>query len=404
MKTLFNLPKKIVFCNSCVLSNQFPTSYPEYQHTFDRKGAKYLNINTSGVCDACHYAKKKDDLIDWKKRERELLKLLEKKRGNGIDYDCIVAGSGGKDSVYASHLLKYKYDMNPLTITWPPILYTDYGKDNFLRWIKKGGFDNITINYNPEVLRRLTKLSLQKLLHPFQTFVMGQKHAVPKIANKFNIDLVFYGDPDGEWGNPIVENSTSLRKKSYYATQATNIYLAGIKVKELISKYKFSKKDLSLYLPTKIKDIKKNFQVHHLGYYIKWIPQEAYYYSVEHTGFKARPERTQGSFSKYSSIDDKIDDLHYFTTYIKYGHGRCSYDASQEIRNNHITLKEAKALIKKYDGEYPDKYLMDVLNYLEIKKDEFDKLCNKFRSPHLWAKKGNKFFLRHNVNKEGYDD
>ena len=47
---------------------------------------------------------------------------------------------------------------------------------------------------------------------------------------------------------------------------------------------------------------------------------------------------------------------------------------------------------------------MDVLNYLEIKKDEFDKLCNKFRSPHLWAKKGNKFFLRHNVNKEGYDD
>ena len=126
--------------------------------------------------------------------------------------------------------------------------------------------------------------------------------------------------------------------------------------------------------------------MHHLGYYIKWIPQEAYYYSVEHTGFKARPERTQGSFSKYSSIDDKIDDLHYFTTYIKYGHGRCSYDASQEIRNNHITLKEAKALIKKYDGEYPDKYLMDVLYYLEIKKDEFDKLCNKFRSPHLWAK------------------
>ena len=75
---------------------------------------------------------------------------------------------------------------------------------------------------------------------------MGQKHAVPKIANKFNIDLVFY-DPDGEWGNPIVENSTSLRKKSYYATQANNIYLAGIKVKELISKYKFSKRSKFIF-------------------------------------------------------------------------------------------------------------------------------------------------------------
>ena len=74
---------------------------------------------------------------------------------------------------------------------------------------------------------------------------------------------------------------------------------------------------------------------------------EAYYYSVENSNFKSRPYRSQGTYSKYSSIDDKIDDLHYYTTFIKYGLGRCSYDASQEIRNKHITLDEAKLLVKK---------------------------------------------------------
>jgi len=62
---------------------------------------------------------------------------------------------------------------------------------------------------------------------------------------------------------------------------------------------------------------KKNLEIHYLGYYLKWIPQEAYYYAVENTGFKARPSRTEGTYSKYNSIDDKIDDLHYYTTFIK---------------------------------------------------------------------------------------
>ena len=37
-----------------------------------------------------------------------------------------------------------------------------------------------------------------------------------KIASKFNINLVFYGENEAEYGNPIAENSTSLRNKSYF--------------------------------------------------------------------------------------------------------------------------------------------------------------------------------------------
>jgi len=47
--------------------------------------------------------------------------------------------------------------------------------------------------------------------------------------------------------------------------------------------------------------------VHYLGYYIKWTPQECYYYAAEHTAFEANTERTEGTYSKYNSIDDKTD-------------------------------------------------------------------------------------------------
>ena len=63
-------------------------------------------------------------------------------------------------------------------------------------------------------------------------------------------------------------------------------------------------------------------------------------------GFRPRPFRTQGTYSKYNSIDDKIDDLHYFTTFIKFGIGRATYDVSQEIRNNHLSVEEGKKTYK----------------------------------------------------------
>jgi hypothetical protein len=104
--------------------------------------------------------------------------------------------------------------------------------------------------------------------------------------------------------------------------------------------------------------------------------------------------RTEGSYSRYSSIDDKIDALHYYTTYLKFGLGRASYDASQEVRNGKITRNEAIKLIKKYDHEEPVMYLDEILDYLNIKKEDFFNHCEKLKSPHLWHKKGNESRLK----------
>ena len=181
--------------------------------------------------------------------------------------------------------------------------------------------------------------------------------------------------------------------------------MAGLSLKELYEKHKLTKKDLSIFFPIENKDL-VNFKlgIHYLGYYLKWVPQEAFYYSVKNCDFRPRPYRTQGTYSKYNSIDDKIDDLHYYTTYIKFGIGRATYDASQEIRNNHLTREEAKILVKRFDGEFPDKYFNEIMDYIQMKPSQFHRLCNKFRSPHLWKKINGNYKLMHTVNADGIDD
>ena len=152
MKTKYNLPSKIIFCKKCVMSNQRPSSIPEFFHTKERKNAKYLNIDEQdGICDACKYYASRE-YIDWDEREKKLIKLLDKHRKNNGEYDCLVPGSGGKDSAFQAHILKHKYKMNPLVLTWPPILYTDYGLKNYDNWINVGGFDALVFRDQMEKL------------------------------------------------------------------------------------------------------------------------------------------------------------------------------------------------------------------------------------------------------------
>ncbi|MCX5855347.1 MAG: N-acetyl sugar amidotransferase [Deltaproteobacteria bacterium] len=404
LEAKYGLPERVVFCGRCVTSNQRPASTVEFKHTQASKKTT-MHIDEEGICDACRFAEIKDK-IDWKKREGELIRLLDKHRKNDGNYDCVVPGSGGKDSAYAAHVLKYKYGMHPLTVTWSPLLYTDYGYSNFRNWIEVGGVDNISFKPNGRVMKLMTKLSIENLLHPFHTFILGQKNIAPKIAIKYDIPLIFYGENEAEYGNPIADNTTSLRDKSFFSIRDLNdVFLGGVSIPHLIEKYNIDLVDLMVFLPPRYEELEKHsIDVHYLGYYLKWTPQEAYYYAVENTGYQARPFRTQGTYSKYNSIDDKIDDLHYYTTFIKFGIGRTTEDASMEIRNNHLTREEGCALVKKFDGEFPDRYFVEILNYLDIKPERFIELCDQGRSPHLWARVNGDWKLRHTVNMDGVND
>ncbi len=86
----------------------------------------------------------------------------------GVPYITLVCffigGSGGKDGAMQSHLLKYKYGMHPLTVTWSPHLYTDIGWKNFQNWLHVGGFDNFLYTPNGKMHRLLTRNATLNLL------------------------------------------------------------------------------------------------------------------------------------------------------------------------------------------------------------------------------------------------
>jgi N-acetyl sugar amidotransferase len=410
-RVLYGLPEKVLFCKKCVISNQRPNSAIEYTHTQESK-KKTIYFDKNNVCDACNFAERKNKIIDWDQREKELIDLCNKHRKTDGSYDCIVPGSGGKDSFYASHILKTKYNMNPLTVTWAPHIYTDWGWKNFQSWIH-AGHDNYLMTPNGRVHRLLTRLSTELLFHPFQAFMFGQKSLAPKMSILHNIPLVFYGENEAEYGNPIADTDSSKRDWSYFSSEdQSKIFLGGVSINDLKQQFGLTQNDLQPYLPANPNQIReKNVDVHYLGYYLKWHPQSCYYYSVEHGGFQASPERTAGTYSKYNSIDDRIDDLHYFTTGIKFGIGRASYDAAQEIRSNDIDRDEGIALIKRFDHEFPERFVEELFQYLSISEKEFPQasemfeksildrkyfqlLTDQFRSPHLWYFENNKWKLR----------
>ena len=79
-----------------------------------------------------------------------------------------------------------------------------------------------------------------------------------------------------------------------------------------------------------------------------------------------------------------------------------------------ITYEEGKELISKNNGEYPNRWFDDLKEYLSINpnkhpnirklienptfnKEYFDKLCDKYRSPHLWEKQNDKYIPKFKI-------
>lgn len=395
--SLYGLPEKVIFCKKCVVSNQRPNSTIEFKSIISDK-KKGINFDENGICDACNYNEIKKK-IDWKKRETLLFKILDKFRKNNGEYDCIVPSSGGKDSGFAAHILKNKYGMNPLAITWAPNMWTDIGFQNFNNLSRIGGIDSILYTPNGKLHRYLTKLAFLNLGHPFQPFIHGQKLVGPLFASKFNVPLVIYGENSAEYGNEIDENNFYEMNDDFYCIndneQIDNIKISGTSINEIIKKSDFKIEDFSPYFPLKKSLVKeKNIQMLYLGYFEKWDPQESFYYSSENTGFRPAQERSECTYSKYTELDDMIIPFHWYTTFIKFGIGRTTHEASHEIRNDKISREEGVNLVSKFDNEFPNKNFKSFLEYLEIDEKIFLNKIDELRSSHLWEFKNRKWSLK----------
>ena len=95
-------------------SNQRPNTSPEFEKSSSNIGTLKFD---GGVCHACKYYDEVKRKINWKDRHKELEELCNKFRSKDGSRR-FSSGSGGKDSIFVSHYLKFKMKMNPLTVTW----------------------------------------------------------------------------------------------------------------------------------------------------------------------------------------------------------------------------------------------------------------------------------------------
>ena len=395
MNTLVN--EKVIFCAKCVESNQRYVSSIAFKDKKDSYKSRTGFDKETNICWACKYFEKKKK-INWKDREKELEEICAKYRKNDGTYDILIPGSGGKDSSWVAHTMKSKFNMHPLSVTWSPHMYTDIGLKNFFNWINSG-FDNYLFTPNPKVHKKLTRLAFENLLHPFQPFSMGQMYFPIKMAIKNNIKLIIFGDAQAEnsGDDDLFKGGAQINTQIYSYNKKEDLFFGGVNYKEL-KKYDISEFDIDPYMPIKDDIIQKSkVEILVLPYYLNYNPQYSYYFASENSNFQPNPKRTDGTYSKYNSIDDKIDDIHFYTWFIKTGRGRATYDAALEVRNKIIDRDEAVALVKKYDGEFPKTYIKDNLDYLGITLEKFNETIDKFRPQHLWEKKNGKWVLKQAV-------
>ena len=372
--------KKVVFCKKCVLSNQRPRTM----------------FNEDGVCAPCLYAEFKRTSIDWDKREKELEELCDKHRSKDGSWDVVVPGSGGKDSSYVSVMLKEKFGMHPLTVTWASAITTDIGKQNLDAFIRSG-FDNVLGTPDGKVHQKLSQITFKEFGDNFLAFGYGQLNFPIQTAVRYKIPLVMFGeDGDVEYGGSFERYDTPKFDFDYMVKTKFTSYPP-----EYWKSFGMKPEDLQRYSLPPLKEIKSNnVEVHYFSYYDFWDPQKHYDVAKKSTGFKPNPEgRSEGTYTDFASLDDKTDGFHYYMAFIKFGTGRATSDAQHQIRDGVLTRDEGVDLVRQYDGEFPTRDLKEFLEYMEMDMNTLYRTIDKFRKPLIWKKINDEWKLRQQVTK-----
>ena len=283
--------------------------------------------------------------------------------------------------------------MNPLTVTWAPLKATELGRKD-LDALIASGFDNILGTPNGKTTRRLTRLAFCHLGDPFQPFIYGQTNFPLHMAVKYNVQLIMYGENgEAEYGGDMKNAHRPTRDIQDHDKH----YFSGLPP-EFWAEHGMTQADLRPFMAPPYESIVSNkTEIHFFSYYRHWDPQENYYYCKENTGFLPNPERSEGTYTNYASLDDCLDGFHYYLAYIKFGIGRATADSSHEIRDGRLTRNDGIALIKKYDGEFPRKYFQKFLEYCDITEEEVQDVIDSWRSDHLWERSSEGWRLKHAV-------
>jgi len=352
--------EKIFLCKKCLTLSTRPR----------------VQYDENGVCNACRWSEDKKTKVDWKKRWKELEEICDKYRcEDGSRWDVIVPCSGGKDGTYVAWMLKNKLNMHPLCVTLKPQMQTEIGRKNLDNFVKSG-FDHILITPNPKTYQRLAKRGLIEQGRPKLPFVIGISLFIMKVAMKFNIPFIVYGEEgEEEYGGAASQIGCYKITRDYLI----NYYYSGHDPAEYLDE--FTKDELRWWmLPTDEEFEKSKLFLTHWSHYENWDPYEHYLVAKKYCGFQELPIRNYGTYTNFAQLDDYLQDLHAYLMHIKFGFGRAWSDACIDIRRGAMDRKQAIALVKAYDGELPESLLEKFLEYFERG------IIDSFRSSDIWKK------------------
>lgn len=348
-------------------------------------------FDENGVCNACHTADEKN-AIDWQARADEFRETVARMRPKGGAYDCIVPWSGGKDSSYIAHRLKFEFGLNPLLVTFSPLLPNEIAVHNREEMLKLG-FDHLMVRPNQHVSRRLSRRFFVERGNPKVHWDAGVNAVPVQVAVNYRIPLIFYAEHgESEYGGRVL--SEEHRKMRDFAEvlehqigDDPNNWLDEEIEERDLEPYRYP--DLDAVADVGVKAL-------YFGWFFRWSMYDNYQYIREHVpGFMTDPKgRTDGTFTDFDSLDDKIDNLYYYMQFVKFGFGRATRDACRMIQNGHMTRAEGLDMARKYDAEFPESHFAENLDYLSLTTEEFSEIVDLHRNSELWERAGNDWRLR----------
>ena len=378
------------YCKKCVM----PHTKPD------------LHIDDEGICNACRsYEKRKD--VDWDKRRKELLVLLDKYRRNGSNWDCIVPVSGGKDSTYQV-IRMLQLDLNPLCVTATTCDLSEIGRKN-IENIKKLGVDYVEFSPNPIIRAKLNRIGLMEVGDISWPEHSGIFTIPVRAAVQYNVPLLVWGEnAQNEYGGPATAAENNVLNRSWLEEFGG---LLGLRVSDLSETYGIEPKYLLPYqYPTDDELKRVGVTGLFLGYYIPWDGLSNTLIA-QANGFRSIEGVVEGSMVNYENLDNHQTGVHDYFKFLKFGFGRATDIACLHLRRGRITRQDAIEIVKKHDGKFPWTYLgkplEDILEPLDLTIDEFIKICDRFTNKKIFKRDASGALLKDkhgNLEKVNYDN
>ena len=378
------------YCKKCIMPNTRPDQ----------------NLNNDGICNAClsfEYQNK----IDWDERKDRLNQIIdETKLKNKNGWNCVVPGSGGKDSTYQIIRAK-ELGLNPVFVTASTCDLSEIGRYN-LENVKKIGFDVVEISNNTKIRSKINKIGLE-LLGDISWPEHVSIFTVPvKFALAFDVPLILWGEnPQIEYGGPEKSLNNSILDQKWMEEFGG---LIGFRVSDLIENHNFKKHELEIYNYPDVKILKeKSILGIFLGYYERWDSIRNFNISKEH-GFKEYEKDLEGCYFNFEKIDNYQHGIHDYFKFLKFGFARATDQLSYQIRRGKIKRSDAIKIVKKIEGKYPKSYMgksiKNILDKINMDEKSFIEICDQFTNKNIFKTNQANQLIKENGNliKLNYDN